>query len=232
LAAGLSRGVGHARSVLTRTPLARPSLPLPHAYTSPCTAQLCQRAVKQASPYPLLNASCTALHTHHTAHPLALLSVWMVMPTALRHLLLLLMQVPFERQMWLLMIPTLPAVSQLLTGLQPLSAAEISTQVVQVPVLVMLMIVTSPALKVVKIAPVPRVMCAHCPTMMTSHLFSPLIMPLLVAVAAVKILRVLIVTLPMLVCTLPHRVTMMTTARRTPSKQSLAISERGRRLRR
>ena len=37
LAARLSRGVELARSVLTRTPLARPSVMLlPHVYTSPC----------------------------------------------------------------------------------------------------------------------------------------------------------------------------------------------------
>jgi len=64
----------------------------------------------------------------------------------------------------------------------------------------------------------------HCLMMMTSHLFSRLIMPLLVAAAtAGKILLVFFMALPMLVCTLPHRVKMMTTARQTPSKLSLAI---------
>ena len=39
LAARLSLEVGHARSALTRSPLARPPLmSLPHAYTSQCTA--------------------------------------------------------------------------------------------------------------------------------------------------------------------------------------------------
>ena len=59
--------------------------------------------------------------------------------------------------------------------------------------------------------------------MMTSILFSPLIMQLLVVTAAAKMLIVLIVVLPMLFCTRTHRVTMMTTARRTPSKNSFAM---------
>jgi len=88
--------------------------------SGPCTAQLRQRAVKLTSPCPLLNASCTALHMHHAAQPFAPLSTWMVVPTASHHLLLLLMQVPLDRRMWLLMIPTLPAASQPLTGLLPL----------------------------------------------------------------------------------------------------------------
>ena len=71
LAARLARGVEHARLVLTRTLLARPLLmPLPHAYTSPCTVQLRRRVVNLASPPHRLNASCTALHMHHTAPPL------------------------------------------------------------------------------------------------------------------------------------------------------------------
>ena len=94
----------------------------------------------------------------------------------------------------------------------------------------MLMMAFSPVLNVVTIAPVPKVTCTHCPTMMmTSPLFSLLIVPLLVAallvtVAGAKILMVLIVALPMLVCTFTHRVKMMTTALRTPgpSKNSLA----------
>ena len=62
-----SHGVGHARLALSRIPSARPSrMPLPHAYTvnSLFTAQLCQRVVKVASPCPLLNVSCMALHMH------------------------------------------------------------------------------------------------------------------------------------------------------------------------
>jgi len=92
-----------ARLVLTRTLLARPSLmPLPHANTSPCTIQFRRRVVKLASPCPLLNASCTALHMHLNAHslaphPLAPLSMWMLVHTVLRHLLMLLVQVPMER---------------------------------------------------------------------------------------------------------------------------------------
>ena len=76
----------------------------------------------------------------------------------------------------------------------------------------------SPALKVMTITPVPRATCTHCPTiMMTSPLFSPLIMPsFLVAAAVAKIFMVLLVVLPMLVCTLTHRVTMITTAWLTP----------------
>jgi len=54
----------------TTTLLARSSLiPLPHAYTYPCTVQLRRRVVKLASPCPLLNASCTALHMHCCAPP-------------------------------------------------------------------------------------------------------------------------------------------------------------------
>jgi len=71
LAARLSRGVLHARLVLTRTLLARPLLmPLPRAYTSLCTVQLRRRVVNLASPLHWLNASCTALRMHHTAPPL------------------------------------------------------------------------------------------------------------------------------------------------------------------
>jgi len=85
----LSREVELARLVLTRTLLARPLLiPLSHAYTSPCTVQLRRRIVNLASPFHLLNSSCTVLHTHCTApplalqplalHPLAPLSTWML----------------------------------------------------------------------------------------------------------------------------------------------------------
>ena len=77
LAERLSCGDEHARSVLTRTllarSLARPSLmPLPHAYASPCTVQLHRRVVNLPSPFHRLNASCTMLHMHRTAPPLAL----------------------------------------------------------------------------------------------------------------------------------------------------------------
>jgi len=68
-----------------------------------------------------------------TAHPLAPLSTWVVVPTVSHHLLMLLMQVPLERRKWLLMTPTLPAVSQLLDGVHPLSAVMIPTEVAQVP---------------------------------------------------------------------------------------------------
>jgi len=94
LAAGLSRGVEHARLVLTRTLLARQSLmPLPHAYTSPCTVQLRRRVVNLASPFHRLNALCTTLHMHRTApplalHPLAPLSTWMWVHPLSRHLLM------------------------------------------------------------------------------------------------------------------------------------------------
>jgi len=84
-------------------------------------AQLRQRAIKLASPCPLLNSSCTVLHMLRNTHPLALLSTWIVVPTASRYLLLIIIHVPLERRMWLLMKPTLPVASQLLTGLQPLS---------------------------------------------------------------------------------------------------------------
>jgi len=103
LAARLSRGVELTHLVLTRTPLARPSLMLlPPAYTSPCTVQLHRRVVKLASPFPLQNAPCTALHMHHTTHPLAPhplapLSMWVLVHPALRHLLMLFVQVPLER---------------------------------------------------------------------------------------------------------------------------------------
>jgi len=117
LAARHSRGVEHARLVLTRTLSARPSLmPLPHAYTSPCTVQLRSRVVNLASPFHRLNASCAALNMHRTAphlacsalhmhcttppltlHPLAPLSTWTLVHPASRHLLMLIMQVPLER---------------------------------------------------------------------------------------------------------------------------------------
>ena len=46
---------------------------------------------------------------------------------------------------------------------------------------------------------------------------------LLVAAETAKIVIVLIVVLPLLVCPMTHGVTMMKTARWTPSKKSLAI---------
>jgi len=119
---------------------------------------------------------------------------------------------------------TPPAASQPLNGLHPLLVVVMSTQGVQVPILVLLMIAFAPALKVVARAPVPRATCSQCTTMlMTSPLFSPFRMPLLVAAVTAKIVMVLIVVLPRLVCTMTHRVTMMTTTRRTSSKQSLAV---------
>jgi len=88
-------------------------------------------------------------------------------------------------------------------------------------VLVMLMMAISPAFNVAKIVSVSRATCTHCLTMMmTTRLFSALIMPPLVAEA---VMMVLIVALPMLVCTMTHRVMMMTTAQWTPSKNSLAL---------
>jgi len=95
LAARLSRGIEHARLVLIRTLLARQSLmPLPHAYTSPCTVQLHRRVLNLASPFYLLNASCTALHMHRTTppfalHPLAPLSTWMLVHPSSHHQLML-----------------------------------------------------------------------------------------------------------------------------------------------
>ena len=58
-------------------------MPLPHAYTSPCTVQLRCCVVNLASPFHLLNVSCTALHMLRTAppltlHPLAPLSTWIL----------------------------------------------------------------------------------------------------------------------------------------------------------
>jgi len=88
-----SPGVELARSLLTRTLLARPSfMALPHAYTYPCTVQLHRRVVKLASSCPLPNDSCTALHMPYNAHPpaphsLAPLSMWMLVHPASRHLL-------------------------------------------------------------------------------------------------------------------------------------------------
>jgi len=93
----------------------------------------------------------------------------------------------------LLMTPTLQAALKPMTGLKPRWAVVMPMQVVQVPVQMMLMMAIFPALK------------------------------LLAAAAAAKILMVLIVALTMLVCTLTHRVTMMMTARRTPSKNFLAL---------
>jgi len=88
LASRLSRGVELAGLVLTKTRLAMPSLILlPHAYASSYTVQVRRRVIKLASPCPLLNASCTALHMNRTAHPLAPhpltpLSIWVMVPTA------------------------------------------------------------------------------------------------------------------------------------------------------
>jgi len=103
LAARLSRGVELARLVLTRTLLARPSLTsLPHAHTYPCTVQLLRRVIKLAIPFHLLNASCTALHMHHNAppvalHPTTLLSMWTLVHPVSGHVLMLNVQVPLER---------------------------------------------------------------------------------------------------------------------------------------
>ena len=104
LAARLSRGVELARLVLTITLLARPSLmPLPHActYPYPCTAQLRRCVVNLASPFHLLNTSCTALHMHRNAplapHPLAPLSMWTLVHLASHHRFMLIVQVPLER---------------------------------------------------------------------------------------------------------------------------------------
>mmetsp|Transcript_100908 Transcript_100908/g.162813 ORF Transcript_100908/g.162813 Transcript_100908/m.162813 type:complete len:162 (-) Transcript_100908:44-529(-) len=93
--------------------------------------------------------------------------------------------------MCLLIVPTLPAASQLLKCLQPLLVVVMSTQVVQVPVIVLLMMAFAPALKVVAIASVPRATCSQCTTMMmASPLCSPFRMPLLVAVVTSKIVMV------------------------------------------
>ena len=68
MAARLSRGVELPCLVLTKTLLARPLLmPLPHAYTSPCTVQLCRRVVKPA-PHPAVNVGIGAHSVTPTAH--------------------------------------------------------------------------------------------------------------------------------------------------------------------
>ena len=54
------------------------------------------------------------------------------------------------------MVPTLPAASQPLNSLQPLLVVVMSMQVVQVPVIVLLMMAFAPALEVVTLAPVPQ----------------------------------------------------------------------------
>ena len=63
--------------------------------------------------------------------------------------------------------------------------------------------------------------------MLTVHLddddVTPLFSLLLVAAVTAKIVMVLIVVFPRLVCTVTHRVTMTTTSWRTSSKQSLAV---------
>mmetsp|Transcript_26779 Transcript_26779/g.39371 ORF Transcript_26779/g.39371 Transcript_26779/m.39371 type:complete len:264 (+) Transcript_26779:1601-2392(+) len=134
LAVWLSHGVELARLAITKTPLVRPSrMLLPHAYTSPCTVQLRRRVVKPVSPCHLMNASCTALHMHRTAHPLAPhplvpLSTWEKVPTTSHHLLMLLVQMPPGTLMWLPGVPTLPAASQPLNGLQPLLVIVLSTR--------------------------------------------------------------------------------------------------------
>ena len=93
----------------------------------------------------------------HRTPPHPAVNVGLVHTTS-RHLLMLLMQVPLERQLLLLLVPgpTLPVASQPLNGLQPLLVVEMSTQTVQVPALVLLMMASAPALKVVTPAPVPR----------------------------------------------------------------------------
>mmetsp|Transcript_56663 Transcript_56663/g.91739 ORF Transcript_56663/g.91739 Transcript_56663/m.91739 type:complete len:204 (-) Transcript_56663:342-953(-) len=80
---------------------------------------LCKAAVEAGQ--PMSSAECLTHSAAHASHPyfLVLLSTWVVVPIASRHLLLLFMQMHLQRQMWLLMIPTLPAASQPLTDLQP-----------------------------------------------------------------------------------------------------------------
>jgi len=60
--------------------------------------------------------------------------MWVLVHTASRQLLMLLVQVSLERQMWLLVVTMLPAASQPLLifdfGLQPLLVVVMSTQVV------------------------------------------------------------------------------------------------------
>jgi len=76
---------------------------------------------------------------------------------------MLLVQVTMEREIWLLMVPTLLAASQLLNGLQPplvVVISVLSTQEVRAPALVLFMMDFAPALKVVLIAPVPRATCS------------------------------------------------------------------------
>ena len=77
-------------------------MPRPHAYTFPCTVQLRHRVVNLATPFHLLNASCTVLHMHRTAphlalHPLAPLSTQTLVHPTSCHLLTLIVQVPLER---------------------------------------------------------------------------------------------------------------------------------------
>jgi len=77
-------------------------MPLLHAYTYPCIVQLRRRVINLVSPFHLLNASCTVLHMHHTAqplapHPLTPLSTWTLVHLVSCHLLTLIVQVPLER---------------------------------------------------------------------------------------------------------------------------------------
>ena len=77
-------------------------MPLLHAYTYPCIVQLRRRVINLVSPFHLLNASCTVLHMHHSALPLAPqtlipLSTSTLVYLASCHLLTLIMQVPLER---------------------------------------------------------------------------------------------------------------------------------------
>ena len=106
-------------------------MPLSHAYTFPCTVQLRRRVVKPVSPCHLMNASCTALHMHRTAHPLAPhplvpLSTWEKVPTTSHHLLMLLVQMPPGTLMWLPGVPTLPAASQPLNGGDAIAARPLA----------------------------------------------------------------------------------------------------------
>jgi len=93
-----------------------------------------------------------------------------------------------------MMIPTLPEASQPLTSLQPLLMVAMSTQMVQVPVLVIWMMAFCPALQVVTLALVHRATCSHYTTMMMiSPLFSPFTVLLLVAAVTTKVLIMFIV---------------------------------------
>jgi len=165
---------------------------------------------------------------HRTARPLAPLSTWVVVPTVSHHLLMLLMQVPFlevdvvaDDTRAAAGVAAAEWLAVTFGGGNP-NASSTGTRTSDVDD------GHFPGLEGRENGISPSSYLHTLPDDddeddQTSTLFFPLIMLLLVVAVAAKILMVLIVALPMLVCTTTHRATIMPTARRTPSKNSLAL---------